>query len=492
MTMFRILSPALLLCASLSAQSIIPPSNLFRDPSFVREFVGSYGIHSEVEPKVSSAESTLLAKVSELFAASKFKEAEAEITRYIKETTAPTDPALTPGEISPALVFVLGNLYFQANRSEEAERAFKEAIRRFPKFRRAHTNLAYLYVSKERFDDAMPMLQKAIELGENSHRSWGLLGYTHLLRKNAISAENCYRTASVLDPSNKDWQLGLSQALMMQEKFAEASSALDALIRANPNDKQLWLQQTNALLSQEKKIEAALNLETMQLKGMADEANLQLLGNIYMDQSQPQLALQAYSAAIDIAKTLPVAQTLKAARIMNDLGHPEEASDLLQKIRGSSDRMSPEDRVQLGLTDVKIARSQQQLERAGKILQGLVSDAPAHAEVLLETGKHFDLVAREEADEEKRRAAINEAKTHYQLALQQESTAYQANLSYGQMLVRDGRALEALPFIEKALTLKKSDSLEQYTSRVRRAADREKARADREQAERSAAPTKAP
>jgi tetratricopeptide (TPR) repeat protein len=211
-----------------------------------------------------------------------------------------------------------------------------------------------------------------------------------------------------------------------------------------------------------------------------------------MDQSQPQLALQAYSAAIDIAKTLPVAQTLKAARIMNDLGHPEEASDLLQKIRGSSDRMSPEDRVQLGLTDVKIARSQQQLERAGKILQGLVSDAPAHAEVLLETGKHFDLVAREEADEEKRRAAINEAKTHYQLALQQESTAYQANLSYGQMLVRDGRALEALPFIEKALTLKKSDSLEQYTSRVRRAADREKARADREQAERSAAPTKAP
>jgi hypothetical protein len=35
--------------------------------------------------------------------------------------------------------------------------------------------------------------------------------------------------------------------------------------------------------------------------------------------------------------------------------------------------------------------------------------------------------------------------------------------------------------------LKKSDSLEQYTSRVRRAADREKARNERAEAERAAA-----
>jgi tetratricopeptide (TPR) repeat protein len=468
-----------------SAQSIIPPSELFRSPQFVREFVGSYGIHSEIEPKVSSTESTLLVRVSELFAESKYQDAENEIVRYIKETTTPTDPKLQPGEISPALVFVLGNLYFQAGRGEEAERAFKEAIRRFPKFRRAHTNLAYYYVSKEKFDDAMPMLQKAIELGENSHRTWGLMGYCHLLKKSAVAAENCYRNASVLDPSNKDWQLGLAQSLMMQEKFAEASAALDTLIKANPNDKQLWMQQVNALLSQEKKIEAALILETLQLKGMADESNLHLLGNIYLDQAQPELALNAYSAALKASSQINVAQALKAARIMNDLSHPDQAANLLTRIREANPKLTTEDRIQLDLTDAKIARAQKQNDRATDILKKLSAAAPANADVLLETAKHYDILAREEADEDQRKKFLAEAKTQYQLAIGFESTAYPANLSYGQMLVRDGRALEALPYIEKALSLKKSDSLEQYTSRVRRAADREKARNEREQAQRT-------
>ena len=44
------------------------------------------------------------------------------------------------------------------------------------------------------------MLQKAIELGENSSRAYGLLGYCHLLRKNALAGENAYRQAYLLDP----------------------------------------------------------------------------------------------------------------------------------------------------------------------------------------------------------------------------------------------------------------------------------------------------
>jgi predicted Zn-dependent protease len=136
---------------------------------------------------------------------------------------------------------------------------------------------------------------------------------------------------------------------------------------------------------------------------------------------------------------------------------------------------------------INLTNQQKQNDRAATILTRLGTDAPANPDVMLETGKFYDFLAREEADEEKRKAHLSEAKANYQLAMGTESTAYAANLSYGQMLVREGRALEALPFIEKALSLKKSDSLEQYTSRVRRAADREKARNERAEAERAAA-----
>jgi tetratricopeptide (TPR) repeat protein len=471
--MFRFVFTPMLLLASLSAQPIIPPSNLFRDPKFVRDFVGSYGFLSDVEPKVSAEEQAVLGTIRGLFDQSKFREAESVLAAFIKETEKPTDPKKVPAEISPAMVFVLGNLYFQADRPEEARRAFLEAIRRFPRFRRAHTNLAYLYISQNKTDEAMPMLRKAIELGENSARAYGLLGYCHLLKKDAVAAENAYRQAYLLDASSRDWKLGLAQALMAQEKYPEAANLLGTLIEENPNDRQLWLQQTNALLAMERKDEAIVNLEALRLKGIADEANLNLLGNLHMDRNEPQLALLAYLAAMDKATTLDVRRALKSARILNDYGFPDKAEQFIARIRvKSGDQLPPADLTALLLAEVRVAESKGETGRKGALLNQLLELNPADGEVLLELARHKDQLSRDEQDEETRAALVAEARTNYQLAARIESAAYPSNLALGQMLVRERRYSEALTHLQSALNLKKSESLEQYLSRVRRAADR--------------------
>ena len=477
-----ILAISLLGTLAVHAQRIIPPSNLFRDPKFVRDFVGSYGFISDVEPKVSSEEQALLGTVREMFEASRFREAEQEIVRFIQTIENPTDPEVPKGEISPAMVFVLGNLYFQADRTEEARRAFLEAIRRFPRFRRAHTNLGYLYISKNMTDEALPMLQKAIELGENSSRTYGLLGYCHLLKKNALAAENAYRQAYLLDPASRDWKLGLSQALMAQERFEESASLIGTLIEENPNDKQLWLQQTNAFLAMEKKEEAAVNLEVLRLKGLADEANLNLLGNLYMDRNEPQLALLAYLAAMEKSEKLNVAQALKSAKILSDYGYPDKADEFITEIRKKAGgSISDADKLNLMLTEVGVAQAKKQPDRVEELLKQLLESDPANGNVLLELGRHKDLLSRDETDEGKREAFVAEARTNYQLAARNESVAYPANLALGQMLVRERRYAEALTNLQAALELKKSDSLEQYVSRVRRAADRVQVTKDKQQ-----------
>lgn len=476
-----ILAIALLGTLAAHAERIIPPTNLFRDPTFVRDFVGSYGFLSDVEPKVSTEEQALLVIVREKFEASQFRDAEQEIVRFIQVIENPTDPEVAKGEISPAMVFVLGNLYFQAERTDEARRAFLEAIRRFPRFRRAHTNLGYLYISKNMTDEALPMLQKAIELGENSSRAYGLLGYCHLLKKNALAAENAYRQAYLLDPASRDWKLGLAQALMAQEKYAESANLIGTLIEENPNDKQLWLQQTNAYLAMEKKEEAAVNLEVLRLKGLADESNLSLLGNLYMDRNDPQLALLAYLAAMEKSQKLNIAQTLKSAKILSDYGFPDKADDFITEVRKKAgDAISDGDKLSLTLTEVSVAQAKKQPDRVEALLNQLLEMNPANGDVLLELARHKDLLSREEAEPEKRAALVVEARTNYQLALRNETVAYPANLALGQMLVRERRYPEAMPHLQTALELKKSDSLEQYVSRVRRAADREQDRADKE------------
>lgn len=471
-----------------SDTSTIAPAHLFHQPGFAKDFVGSYGILSDVEPEVTDAEQLLLSRLQTLFAATKFQDAENELIRYIKETTNPTDSKLQPGEISPALVFVLGNLYFQSERNQEAERAFKEAIRRFPKFRRAHTNLGFLYVTNNRIDEALPAFQKSVELGEKSARVMGMLGYCYLMKQNAIAAENAYRQAYLIDPSARDWKLGLAQSLLMLEKYEDAASMFDVLLKENINDRQLWMRQTSAYMAMEKFDQAIINLEMMRLLKIADEKNLVLLGNIYVDQSQPRLALSAYSEALSISQKFDAPQALKCARILNDTGNPGEAKDMIQKIRDKAGKnLSSADRIALDLVEVKIARSNNQNDLVGEILKRLLQENPTNPEILLELAKFHDQNAKNETNEDALRKHIGEAKTNYLLAMQYDSTAYAANLGYGQMLIRDSRALDALPYIEKALSLKKSDSLEQYASRVRRAADREKARREREETERSQA-----
>lgn len=255
--MMKVLISALVLLQPLAAPAladfVIPPANLFRDPKFVAEFVGSYGILSDVEPRVSADEQAVLTEIRELFEKSKFDAAEQRLNSFIREVREPSDSEKEPGEVSPSMIFVLGNLYFQANRPDEARRAFLEAIRRFPRFRRAHANLGYLHISRNQPAEALPMLQKAVELGESSARAFGLIGYCHLLGKHPVAAENAYRQACLLDAESRDWNLGLAQALMAQDKNAEAASLIGTLIQRNPNDRQLWLQQTNALLAQEKR-----------------------------------------------------------------------------------------------------------------------------------------------------------------------------------------------------------------------------------------------
>lgn len=468
-------------------ESPIAPAELFRQPGFAKDFVGSYGILSDVEPDVSDTEQKLLTRLQPLFDGSKFSEAETMLIQYIKETEKPSDPTLQPGEISPALVFVLGNLYFQSEKLDDARRAFLEAIRRFPKFRRAHTNLGYLYIKQEKMDEALASFQKTVELGEKSPRVMGMLGYCYMVKQNAIAAENAYRQAYLIDPNARDWKLGLAQTLQMQEKHVEAASMFGNLIKENPQDRQLWMRQTSAYIACDKKNEAILNLEMLKLMKLSDEKSLSLLGNLYMDQEQPLLALQAFTAAMEISQPLNISQAIKSARIMNDYGNAKEAAQLILNIRNKAgETLSTTDRLSLDLAEVKVARAQNQIAQVGIILARLLKDNPTNPEILLETAKHYDQLARNEQNEDKQKQHIGEAKTNYQLAMQYDVTAYQANLGYGQMLIRDSRALDALPYIEKALSLKKSEILEQYTARVRRAADREKIKKEREEADRAA------
>ncbi|MCB1130264.1 MAG: tetratricopeptide repeat protein, partial [Verrucomicrobiae bacterium] len=433
--MKRSLLLLLTLPSCLLADRLVTPPSLFHDPKFAREFVGSYGILSDVEPRVSSDEQAFLETVRQLFEQSKFQEAEASVLQFIQDTEHPKDRKKEPAEVSPAMYFVLGNLEFQAGRTEQARKRFLQAIDEFPRFRRAYTNLGYLHISKNEPKLALPRFQRAVELGESSSRVYGLIGYCHLDAKNPLAAENAYRLAYLLDPSARDWKLGLAQSLLLEEKYPEAASMIGTLIEENPNDKQLWLQQANAFLAMERKEDAIVNLEILRRKGIADTGNLDLLGNLHMDAGQPQLALISYQEAIRKSDRPDVDRTLKSVRILTDHGFPEDAGKLLDTLRTAGKRVkfTTADETRMRLAEVRVARALEKPEKVGTLLEELAADDPANSEVLLELARHKDLQAKETDNGAPRAKLVQEARTNYQLALRDEKVAYEANLGLGQL-----------------------------------------------------------
>ena len=89
------------------------------------------------------------------------------------------EPQIKPST-SAAFDFILANLYFQEGNLESAEKYYKNAVVKYPNFRRAYKNLGLVQVQAGNFKDAIPTISKALELGEVDGRAYGLLAYGYL------------------------------------------------------------------------------------------------------------------------------------------------------------------------------------------------------------------------------------------------------------------------------------------------------------------------
>lgn len=486
---FRSLTLLSLALSALHAEPLKVSPELFRTPEFKERFVGSYGFLPEVEPKVDQEEARVIAELAEILGQGRFKEAEGRLLQFIENRKNPVEGSEESKDVSAALLFTLGNLYYQNGRVADGEQAYKIAIKRFPEYRRAHKNLALLYARSDRLKDALPHLMKAIDLGENDHLTFGLLGHAMLSEDKALAAEAAFRQAYLMKPDEKDWKIGLAQALLAKEDWAQAAAMMQTLIDESPEDATMWLQQANCFIQMDQVMRAAENYEILRLKGLADESALNQLGDIYANQEQPLLALGAYLSAMKQSPEVKVSRSLRAAKYLLQLNAPREAARLISELRAKvGGAMEKDDQVTILLVESDIASADEDLDQASDLLSQALELSPADGDARVKLGQIL-LERSSKADGEVDMNELKtEARTQFLIAVDDRDTevAYQANLRFAQLLVKDQQYLKALPKLEEAVRLKSGSkqSIEQYLRRVQRAAESERARKEREALER--------
>jgi len=162
-------------------------------------------------------------------------------------------------ERDPHLVdsqYMLGLIYLQMEKNEEAQKHFAEAVRLAPDWADAHSELCVAYLRMRDFADAMASCRRAVQLDPaNSDRQFNL-GLTQRASEDLPGAIDSFRKAEKLRPGDFDEEFMLGEALADAGQSAEAVSHLQLALKAQPDDQRTRLLLARLLLGAGRRDEA--------------------------------------------------------------------------------------------------------------------------------------------------------------------------------------------------------------------------------------------
>ena len=441
---------ALSLCGSITfGQSAMknPASGMWNDTKFVKSFTASYGVLSGYEPEISAPEKEALRGLLQA------------IKNNPRSAITSLEDQIKPSS-SAAFDFILANLYFQQGNLQNAARYYGNATRKYPNFRRAHKNLGLVLVQNNQLKKAIPAISKALALGDVDGRSYGLLGYCYLTEQLYYPAEAAYRQAILMQPKVRDWKLGLARCLVETEDFDGAVALFDTLLKEEPDNVDFWLLQANAFIGKDETLAAAQNIEVVRRMGAARMPSLTMLGDIYMNNSLPELALSAYLDALSKSGNQNSQALMRAARLFTQTGSYEQSQKLIDQMRQQfGSEIAEKDDLELLTLEAKIARANGDDEKAFASLTQIVERDALNGEALIELGDYY-------ASKDDLTRAINRYEQAHVIAKYERP----ALIAHAQTLIRKANYQEALILLNRALELESDKFLAQYVERIERAA----------------------
>lgn len=425
--------------------------SIWNEPIFQRAFAESYLAESDVEPRMTAIEIERMLEIRDLISADKLDRAK----KILEEERG--------GASSAVFDFTLGNLYFQEEELEHAAGIYRTAIQKYPKFRRAYRNLGLVHARLEQYDQAAPALSRVIELGGGDAVTYGLLGISYSNIGQDISAESAFRMAMLLDQETIEWKKGLVRSFFKQKRYADVVALCDNLIAKDPESSELWLIQANAFLGLEQTARAAENFELVGRLGKATPASLNMLGDIYVNESLFDLAVDSYVRAMQAKPDASLDRPLRAAKVLVSQGAHDETLRLIGEIEnlggaeGGQFATKPEVQKELLKLRARIAVAQDAGGEEARILREIVELDPLDGEALILLGHYY--AGNEE---------VEQAVFHYERAANIEEFEAEAKLRHAQLLVRQSRYAEALPLLRRALDLEPSERVREYMEQIER------------------------
>ncbi len=146
---------------------------------------------------------------------------------------------LDPSDSESALW--LARLYRLQNSHQKAEEVLRGILKTDPQNQQAVEQLTQLLLDEGKSANAVALLEGIVQHGTPSASLLSLLGDAYTQAKDLAKAEKVYRQAVALDPSEMNYQRGLGQTLLAEEKFQDALSVYQKIAENDGDDPDTYL-----------------------------------------------------------------------------------------------------------------------------------------------------------------------------------------------------------------------------------------------------------
>jgi len=175
------------------------------------------------------------------------------------------------------------------SRTDDAIKAYKQAIRLDPTNDSYHVNLGDIYFSLGRYDEAKSEYNEAVKIDPTSTLNWYSLGQAYMQTGNYAGAEQAFKTVNAHSPQEATFALGQTYHLM--GRYDDAVSELKSAIAMNKDFGYAYFELGSVYADQEEFDKAE---DQVSILSSIDQSLASQLSFYIYQQKSPQI-LAAYS-----------------------------------------------------------------------------------------------------------------------------------------------------------------------------------------------------
>lgn len=437
--------------ASLSAQ-FKTDQEFWNQPHITKSFAASYSMLRKTEPELAEEEQLVVKQV--------LTQLQTDNNKELALKTILDALAANPNATA-AFDFIAANFYAEKGDLKNAIKYYESAAKKHDSFLRAIRNGAIMKVKEGKYEAALKDFTKAIELGAKDTTTMGLLGLCYVNTGKYFSAETAYREAIVLDPTVKDWQVGLAKSLLQQRKYEEGIAVLEQILVDDPENDILWSSAANAYLGLEDAETAVAIQEIVDRLGKSTPESLVFMGNIYMSRSLNDLALEYFQRAIKMDPKQDPEVYVAVAETMTARGTYDQATKIISDIEKSfTNNLSDKDQLTLLRLEAQIGLATGGGEKVIPILEKLIERDPMDGQALL-------LLAEFNANKGTT-DGYSRADLYFDRATKVRAWEVRALISWARSYVSRERFGKAIPLLERVQVIDPQDHIGRYLDQVRK------------------------